>query len=176
MLRNRFILISGAAAVWLAAVALTGLNGLPQSTALAQGKGVITQKAISLDLALEIAQAAIAKCRADNYHVSVHVMDASGLDKAALRDEGSGEVNFNVSRAKAYTALNYHRPSADMEKAWANMSPARIIPGTFGVAGGLPIKAGDEIIGAVGVGGAPGGEKDEACAAAGLAKVADQLK
>jgi len=167
MSQYRLVLIAAAVAVALAATPLT---------APSQGKGVITQKAISLDLAQVIAQAALEKCRADNYHVSVHVMDASGLDKVALRDDGSGEVNFTVSREKAFTALTYKRPSADMEKAWANMSPGRIIPGTFGVAGGLPIKVGDEIIGAVGVGGAPGGEKDEACAAAGLAKVADQLK
>jgi uncharacterized protein GlcG (DUF336 family) len=173
MLGNRSIAISAALGVWLAVISLPSV---PLSVALAQGKGVITQKEISLDLAREIADAALAKCREDNYHVSVHVMDTSGIDKVALRDDGSGEVNFRVSREKAFTALTYHRPSADMEKAWANMSPGRIIPGTFGVAGGLPIKVGDEIIGAVGVGGAPGGEKDQACAAAGLAKVADQLK
>jgi len=173
MLRNRWVVIGTALGVWLA---VTSFTSVPHSIALAQGKGVITQKAISLDLAQEIAQAALAKCREDNYHVSVHVIDASGLDKIALRDDGSGEVNFRVSREKAFTALTYRRPSADMEKAWVNMSPARIIPGIFGVAGGLPIKVGDEVIGAVGVGGAPGGEKDQACAAAGLAKVADELK
>ena len=92
------------------------------------------------------------------------------------RRRATTEVNYDVSRRKAYTALTYKRPSADMEKAWATMSPGRIIPGTFGVAGGLPVKVGDDTLGAIGVGGAPGGDKDEACATAGLAKVADQLK
>jgi uncharacterized protein GlcG (DUF336 family) len=105
----------------------------------------------------------------------VHVLDVAGQVKAAARDDGSSEVNFNVSRRKAYTALTYKRPSADMDNQWATMSPARIIEGTFGVAGGLPIKVGDATIGAIGGRGAPGGDKDEACAAAGLAKVADRL-
>jgi uncharacterized protein GlcG (DUF336 family) len=167
MSRNRFAAIAGAVVLSLAATSLT---------ALPQGKGLITEKTISTDMALAMAQGAIAKCRADNYRISVHVMDAGGLDKAAIRDDGSGKVNWDVSEEKAFTALTYKRPSSDMEKAWATMSPGRIIPGTFGVGGGLPIKVGDEVIGAIGVGGAPGSDKDEACAAAGLAKVADQLK
>lgn len=167
MSQNRFALIAAAAALLLVASSLA---------APPQGKGVITQKALSFDLAQVIAQGALEKCRADNYHVSIHVIDATGLDKVAFRDDGSGEVNFTVSRRKAFTALTYKRPSAEMEKAWATMSPGRIIDGVIGIAGGLPIKAGDETIGAVGVGGAPGGDKDEACAAAGLAKAADALK
>ena len=167
MSHNRIATIAGALVVSLAGSALT---------ALPQGKGLITQKTISTDMALEMAQAAIAKCRADHYIISVHVMDASGLDKVAIRDDGAGEVNFTVSREKAFTALTYKRPSSDMEKQWATMSPGRIIPGTFGVGGGLPIKVGNDTIGAIGVGGAPGSDKDEACAAAGIAKVADMLK
>jgi uncharacterized protein GlcG (DUF336 family) len=137
-------------------------------TATPQGKGLLTEKAISTDMAIAMAQAAIAKCRADNYHVSVHVMDVDGMDKVAIRDDGSGEVNFTVSKQKAFTALTYKRPSSVTEKAMANISPARIIPGIFAVGGGLPIKVGDEVIGAIGVGGAPGSDKDEACAQAGL--------
>lgn len=145
-------------------------------TAIPQGKGLLTEKAISTDMAITMAQAALAKCRADNYHVSVHVMDVDGMDKVAIRDDGSGEVNFTVSKQKAFTALTYKRPSSVTEKAMANISPARISPGIFAVGGGLPVKVGDEVIGAIGVGGAPGSDKDEACAQAGLDKVADLLK
>jgi uncharacterized protein GlcG (DUF336 family) len=158
------------------AAAVFILVGASAWTAIPQGKGLLTQKAISADMAITMAQAAIAKCRADNYHVSVHVMDVDGLDKVAIRDDGSNEVNFTVSKQKAFTALTYKRPSSVTEKAMANMSPARIIPGIFAVGGGLPVKAGDEVIGAIGVGGAPGSDKDEACAQAGLDKVADLLK
>jgi uncharacterized protein GlcG (DUF336 family) len=167
MSRNR--LAGMAAAVFIMVAATTW-------TAIPQGKGLLTEKAISTDMAITMAQAALAKCRADNYHVSVHVMDVDGMDKVAIRDDGSGEVNFTVSKQKAFTALTYKRPSSVTEKALANMSPARIIPGIFAVGGGLPIKVGDDVIGAIGVGGAPGSDKDEACAQAGLDKVADLLK
>ncbi len=167
MSRNR---LAGMAAAVFMMVAATAWTAIPQ------GKGLLTEKAISTDMAITMAQAALAKCRADNYHVSVHVMDVDGMDKVAIRDDGSGEVNFTVSKQKAFTALTYKRPSSVTEKALANMSPARIIPGIFAVGGGLPIKVGDEVIGAIGVGGAPGSDKDEACAQAGLDKVADLLK
>jgi uncharacterized protein GlcG (DUF336 family) len=167
MMSNRFAALS-------AALILSLVAG--SSTARSQGQGLLTQKAISLDMAQAMIQGALTKCRADNFRISVHVLDYDGQEKASVRDDGSTEVNYNVSRRKAYTALTYKRPSADMEKAWTTMSPGRIIPDTFGVAGGLPVKVGEETIGAIGVGGAPGGDKDEACAAAGLAKVAEQLK
>jgi uncharacterized protein GlcG (DUF336 family) len=141
-----------------------------------QDQGLLTQKAISADMALTMVRGALEKCRSDNYRVSVHVLDVDGQVKASARDDGSSEVNYEVSRRKAYTALTYKRPSSDMEKAMANMSAGRIIPDTFMVGGGLPVKVGNDTIGAIGVGGAPGSDKDEACAAAGLAKIADKLK
>jgi uncharacterized protein GlcG (DUF336 family) len=167
MVRHRILAISAAIVILLGASTLTTLS---------QEKGLLTEKAVSLDMAEAMVQGALQKCRADNYHVSVHVLDADGQVKASVRDDGASEVNYDVNSRKAFTALTYRRPSADMEKQWTSMSPARIIPETFGVAGGLPVKAGEETIGAIGVGGAPGGDKDEACAAAGLAKVADKLK
>ena len=85
-------------------------------------------------------------------------------------------MNYEVSRRKAYTALTYKRPSSEMEKSMANMPASRIIPDTFMVGGGLPVKVSSDTIGAIGVRGALGSDKDEACAAAGLAKIADKLK
>jgi len=143
---------------------------------LPQDQGLLTQKAISADMALAMVRGALEKCRADNYRVSVHVLDVDGQVKASARDDGSSEVNYDVSRRKAYTALTYKRPSSEMEKAMANMSAGRIIPDTFMVGGGVPVKVGNDTIGAIGVGGAPGSDKDEACATAGLAKIADKLK
>jgi uncharacterized protein GlcG (DUF336 family) len=143
---------------------------------LPQDQGLLTQKAISADMALAMVRGALEKCRADNYRVSVHVLDVDGQVKASARDDGSSEVNYDVSRRKAYTALTYKRPSSEMEKAMANMSAGRIIPDTFMVGGGVPVKVGNDTIGAIGVGGAPGSDKDEACAAAGLARIADKLK
>ena len=149
------------------------------STLLAQG--LITQKAIPLEMAQTIAQGAVEKCRADGFHVSVTVLDASGLLKVFLRDEGTGPHTIDLSRRKAFTALTFAsrwKTSGEAAKAWGTTlgSPMPNIEGTAGVAGGVPIKAGAETIGAIGVSGAVGGDKDEACAMFGISKVADKLK
>ena len=142
----------------------------------ALGQGLITQKALSLDAAQAIAHGAVEKCRADGYRVSVTVIDSGAALKAFLRDDGSGPHTIDFSRRKAYSALTFKRTSAETGKAWAANPPAPNIEGTVGTAGGVPIKVGNEVIGAVGVSGAPGGDKDEACANAGIAKIAEQLK
>jgi len=149
------------------------------STLLAQG--LITQKAIPLEMAQTIAQGAVEKCRADGFHVSVTIIDASGLLKVFLRDEGTGPHTIDLSRRKAFTALTFAsrwKTSGEAAKAWGSTlgSPMPNIEGTAGVAGGVPIKAGTETIGAIGVSGAVGGDKDEACAMFGISKVVDKLK
>ena len=143
-------------------------------TALAQG--LITQKALSADAAQNVARGALDKCRADGYRVSVTVIDEGNRLKAFVRDDGSGPHTIDFSRKKAYSALTFKRTSGEMGKAWAENPPAPNIDGTTGSAGGVPIKAGGQVIGAIGVSGAPGGDKDEACANAGIAKIAAELK
>jgi uncharacterized protein GlcG (DUF336 family) len=155
------------------------LLGAESSTAFAQG--LITQKVVPLEMAQTIAQGAVEKCRADGFHVSVTIIDASGLLKVFMRDEGTGPHTIDLSRRKAFTALTFASrwpTSGEAAKAWHSTlgSPMPNIEGTAGVAGGVPIKAGNETIGAVGVSGAVGGDKDEACAAYGISKVADKLK
>ena len=118
---NRFLIRTAAVGFLFAA---SSLSMLPQE------QGLLTQKAISADMALTMVRGALEKCRADNYRISVHVLDVDGHVKASARDDGSSEVNFEVSRRKAYTALTYKRPSSEMEKAMANMSAGRIIPDT----------------------------------------------
>lgn len=147
------------------------------SSALAQE--VITEKALSLDLAQSIAQGALEKCRADGYHVSVTVVDRDGLVKASLRDDGTGPHTIVTSRRKAFTSVSFRTPSGEWGKRVLTelaVAGLRDTEGTIPLAGGLPIKAGDEVIGGIGVSGAPGGEKDEACSNAGIQKLADKLK
>ncbi|HLX43315.1 MAG TPA: heme-binding protein [Bryobacteraceae bacterium] len=158
----------------LAAVVLFGASMLP-------AQGLITQKALPLEMAQIIAQGAVEKCRADGFHVSVSIIDASGLLKVFVRDEGTGPHTIDLSRRKAFTALTFAsrwKTSGEAAKAWGSTlgSPMPNIEGTAGVAGGVPIKAGNETIGAIGVSGAVGGDKDEACAMSGISKVADKLK
>jgi uncharacterized protein GlcG (DUF336 family) len=145
------------------------------STALSQG--LVTEKAISGDMAQAMVQGAIEKCRSQNYHIAVSVLDADGQLKAFLRDDKSSQQTIDVSKRKAYTALILGMPSMEVVKFWAKLGPVPpVIDGTIALGGGLPIKVDNETIGAIGVSGAPGQDKDEACAAAGIAKVADKLK
>jgi uncharacterized protein GlcG (DUF336 family) len=165
MLKNRLAGVVTVSAVLLA---------VASSMLLAQG--LITQRALSLDATQAIADGAVEKCRADGYHVSVTMIDSNGTLKAFLRDDGTAPHTIDFSRRKAYTALTFRRTSAETGKAWAANPPAPNIEGTVGTAGGVPIRIGNEVIGAIGVSGSPGGDKDEACANAGIAKIADQLK
>ena len=164
MMQNRL-------AVVIASVVLLVAGSL---TALAQG--LLTQKALSADAALVVARGALDKCRADGYRVSVTVIDDGNRLKAFVRDDGSGPHTIDFSRKKAFSALTFKRTSGETGKAWAENPPAPNIDGTTGAPGGVPIKAGSQVIGAIGVSGAPGGDKDEACANAGIAKIAAELK
>ena len=169
MPHNRFVIVAAAA----------GLLALGPPNARAQG--LVTQKAISLEMAQAIIQGTIERCRADGFRVSVTIVDGSGLLKAFLRDEGSAPHTIDLSRRKAYTALTFAsrwKTSLVAAKAWNSTlgSPMPNIEGTAGVGGGVPIRLGNDAIGAVGVSGAVGGDKDEVCANAGIAKIADKLK
>jgi uncharacterized protein GlcG (DUF336 family) len=160
----------------LIATAFVGLN-----TSLVVAQGLVTQKALSLEMAQAIVEGTIERCRADGFRVSVSVVDGSGLLKAFLRDEGNGPHTIDLSRRKAYTALTFASrwaTSLEAAKAWGTTlgSPMPNVEGTTGLGGGVPIKIGDVAIGAVGVSGAVGGDRDEACANAGIAKVAHLLK
>ena len=140
---------------------------------------LLSEKALSLDLAEAIALAALAKCRADGNHVSVTVVDRDGLVRIAFRDDVAGPHTIVTSRRKAFTSLTFKQNSGQ----WAHRvltEPAiaglKDTAGTIALGGGVPIKAGNEVVGAIGVSGSPGADKDEACANAGVAAVADKLK
>jgi uncharacterized protein GlcG (DUF336 family) len=140
------------------------------------GQEVITRKTMSFDLALAIAQGALRKCRSDGYHVSITVLDDSGVLKAFMRDDGAGLGSVDVSRRKAYTALIFRRNSTETAKIWASSSPVPIIEGTVALGGGVPIIAGNDLIGAIGISGAPDGDKEDACANFGINELRSQLK
>jgi uncharacterized protein GlcG (DUF336 family) len=147
------------------------------ATGLTAADGLLTQKTLSTDAALSIANGAVEKCRADGYRISLTILDNSGAVKLSIRGDNTGPHTLEHSRRKSYTALTFKRPSAETAKAWATAAtPPPAIEGTVAAAGGIPIRAGNDVIGAIGVSGAPGGEKDEACALAGIARIADQLK
>jgi uncharacterized protein GlcG (DUF336 family) len=145
----------------------------------AGAQGVVSERNLSLDLAKEIATTTLETCRKNGFHVSVTVLDRAAQVRVSLRDDGARPHTPENSRRKAYTARTFGVSSAEFASSLAT-NPARVaqatLPGVIALAGALPIKVGDDIIGAVGVSGSPGGDKDEACAKAGIDKVADQLK
>lgn len=161
---------------------LIGAAMVAASATHAAAQGLVTQKALSYEMAQAIVQGTVERCRADGFSVSVSVIDGSGLLKAFVRDDGvNGPHTIDLSRRKAYTALTFASrwaTSLEAAKAWGHAlgSPMPNVEGTTGLGGGVPIKVGDVPIGAVGVSGAVGGDKDEICAKAGIAKIAHLLK
>jgi uncharacterized protein GlcG (DUF336 family) len=151
-------------------VALLALAGAAQ----AQAQGVRTERNISLDLATQIAAATVAACQANGYAVAAAVVDRAGSLRALHRADNAGPHTLSSSQAKAYTSASARNTTlAMMEGAQKNPAAANLVhmPGFLLLGGGVPIKVGNEVIGAVGVGGAPGGHLDEQCANAGIDKV-----
>ena len=142
--------------------------------ALAQAPQV--EKNVSMAMTLAIIQGAIEQCTKDGYKVTVTVVDKGGNVAGQVRGDGTGPHTMEFSRLKAYTARTRNQTSLETMKQMETMGFLRQIPGVVGVGGGVPIRAGNETIGGVGVSGAPGGEKDEVCANAGIAKVEAALK
>jgi uncharacterized protein GlcG (DUF336 family) len=156
---------------------LASLIGTPVWAA--DGLPTETRKLLTADLAVEAAQAAIASCKAQGWNVSVTVADRTGLPKLVLIGDGAGGVSREVTRRKAYTAAVLGISTGDFAKRVATpgaFNPAVYDPQMAIGAGGVPIKVGNETIGAIAAAGAPGGDKDESCALAGLAKISDRLK
>jgi uncharacterized protein GlcG (DUF336 family) len=139
---------------------------------------LLTEKSLSAAMAMRIAQTALETCTKQGYHVSVHVLGRNGEVLVAVRGDGAPPHTMENSQRKAYTSRTFRIPSGEfVHRVKDNPTTGAVhLTGIIAAQGALPIKAGDEVIGAVGVSGAPGGEKDEACSKAGIDKVADQLK
>src|SRR3954468_9116615 len=125
--------------------------------ALAQG--LLTERTISADLAQEAAAAALAQCRKDGHHVSVTVLDRAARTKVIVNDDGANPHSFDHSYRKAYTALTYRTPSGEYGRRQVqNPAAAGVLhlPNITTAAGGLTIRAGKEVVGAIAVSGSPG--------------------
>jgi uncharacterized protein GlcG (DUF336 family) len=161
-------------------LSLKTFAGLAIATALSStvfAQALITQKNISLAMAQTIAQAALAQCESMGFKVSAAVVDRGGLTIVMLRGDGAGLHTPEGAERKAYTARTFSQPSADFVKRLSDRpdtAGSRQYTRVLALGGGLPIKAGNEVVGAVGVSGSPG--KDDVCSQAGIDKVADQLR
>lgn len=145
----------------------------------AHAQGVRSERALSLPLASQIATEAVNACAANGYAVSVAVVDRAGVVRALLRADNAGAHTVGASQQKAWTSASAKNTTqAMMEGSQKNPAAANLgdIPGFLLLGGGVPIKVGNETIGAVGIGGAPGGHLDEQCAMVALEKVKGQLQ
>ena len=137
-----------------------------------------THKVLPASLAVEAAQAAIAACKAQGWTVSVTIADRSGSPRLVLMGDGTDQLTKEVTRRKAYTSALLGISTGDFAKRIATpgaFNPTVYDPQLAVGPGGLPIKVGSDTIGGIAAAGAPGGDKDESCAAAGLAKINDRL-
>jgi uncharacterized protein GlcG (DUF336 family) len=139
---------------------------------------LLARKDLSMETALTIATTAIATCKERGYRVSSTVVGRNGEIIVQLRGDNTGPHTVENSFRKAYTARTFRVPSGEIAERLKQNPTLGLIHLTNVIAnqGALPIKVGDDVIGAAGASGAPGGEKDEACVKAGLDKVADQLQ
>jgi uncharacterized protein GlcG (DUF336 family) len=131
---------------------------------------------LTLEASEKLAQATIAACRKDGIQIGVSVVDRSGDVMVFMRDTLAPRVTIEVSRQKAYTAVNFNAPLSTMENRFTQPFSVGKIDGLVFSAGGIPIEAAGNIVGAVGVSGAATGAQDEACAREGLKSIAFELE
>ncbi|MDZ7594988.1 MAG: heme-binding protein [Thiobacillus sp.] len=145
--------------------------------ALATQPDILPVKQIGLELARDIAMASVEACRQDGYNVSAVVLDRAGNLQVALRDSLAARHTLEIAERKAGMAVMSGSDTGEFRAARADIRPElNHINGLIVMDGALPIRAAGSLIGAVGVSGAPGGDKDRACAAAALRKLEERLE
>lgn len=140
---------------------------------------VLQERNVSLAAAQAIALGAVEACAARNMNVTATVVDRAGIVRASLRADRAGPHTVESSVRKAFTSASMRSPTSALQQATIDNPGARNLvdlPGVLLLGGGVPVRAGDEVIGAVGVGGAPSGQIDEECANAGIQRAQDRLR
>ena len=145
----------------------------------AHAQGLLQTHRISADLANQAVVAVVSKCASQGYAVTGALVDADGVEQAVLRGNGAGPNTLNSAYSKAYTSVTFKTDTtAVVERSKTAPLLANLfkLPHLLLLPGGIVIKVDDEVVGAIGAAGAPGGDLDDACARAGLDKIKDQLK
>jgi uncharacterized protein GlcG (DUF336 family) len=143
-------------------------------------EGLLSTHRIPAELASQAAAEAVASCAKQGYSETAVVVDADGVRQAVLRGDRAGSHTLDSAYDKAYTAASFKTDTGALFErsktvpGFANLFTQ--LPHLMLLGGGIAIKVGDEVVGAIGAGGAPGANLDEACARAGLDKIRDQLK
>jgi len=159
------------------ALGLLACNSLPATAA--EAASTFTVKMLTPETALKAAQTALAKCRNDGFQTAVAVVDRAGVVQVVLRDRYAGAHTPDMAVAKAWTAASFKQSTTSLAvetQPGKPMSGVRQLPRVLMAGGGLPIEAGGNLLGAIAVSGAPGGEADDACAKAGIKAIADDIE
>ena len=136
-------------------------------------------KMLTPESALKAAQVALNKCRRDGFQTAVAVVDRGGVVQVLLRDRFAGPHTVDMAIGKAWTAASFKQSTTSLAvetQPGKPMSGIRQLPRVVVAGGGLPIEAGGNLLGAIAVSGAPGGDADDACAMAGIKAIADDLE
>jgi uncharacterized protein GlcG (DUF336 family) len=161
------------------ALFIAALNmSLAAGTASAEEEALFTSQSLTPETAMTAAMAAIEKCRGEGFQVAVAVVDRMGILQALLRDRYAGAHTPDTARGKAWTAASFRTNTTDMVGVTQSGQPqsgVRHVPGALMIGGGLIIEAAGSLVGAIGVSGAPSGESDDLCAAAGIEAIEDQI-
>jgi uncharacterized protein GlcG (DUF336 family) len=141
--------------------------------------GTFSVRMLTPETALKAAQAAMAKCRAEGFQVTVAVVDRSGVTQVVLRDRFAPPHTADTAQRKAATAINFKMPTSQLDREVQPGRPTagmRQLPGVVAIPGGVPIEAAGSLVGAIGVSGAPGPANDERCAESGIRAIAEDLE
>jgi uncharacterized protein GlcG (DUF336 family) len=158
------------------ALAVAAACAVTAAVAQAPTHGV---RMLTPEAALKAAQAALEKCRSHGYQVAVAVVDRSGIAQVLLRDRHAGPHTVDLATNKAWTAVSFKSSTRDLERLTRpgeTMSGLRNVPRFAAIGGGMTVEGGGSLLGAIGVSGAPGGDADHACAAAGVAATAEEIE
>ena len=145
----------------------------------ASAQATFAVRVLTPETALKAAQAALKKCRGSGYQATIAVVDRMGVVQVLLRDRFAGPHTVDMASAKAYSAVSFRTNTselADATQAGRPQSGIRHRPGVAAVGGGMIIEAGGSLLGAIGVSGAPGGKEDDACAAAGIEAIREDIE
>ncbi len=147
------------------------------TTPLLQAEDVVNIKDIGMEMARDLASEAVLHCRKQGYQVSAVVVDRNGLVRAALRDDLAARFTLQIAEEKANAVVLSATDSGSFRQNRADIrSEMNHVHGILMLTGGLPVNAGGYRLGAIGVSGAPGGEKDAACAAHALSQLGERLE
>ena len=160
------------------AMTIACMLALAAPPAVAGDDSIVSYKSLTPEVALEAAQATMKKCRDSGYQIAVAVVDRFGQTQVMLRDRFAGPHTSDTAIRKAYTAVSFRTATGELAKLIRSgqLDPGLAqLPHVAMIGGGLIIEAAGSVLGGIGVSGAPGGERDDECAKAGLDAIRDKI-